>query len=978
MTESVSMMSALDGTMDDMSRPDRSAARRQGAVVGRAAQLDELAAVLDEVATDGSRLVLIGGEAGSGKTTLLEAFAARLGAGRGAAGSAQLVQGQCVALGGEGLPYAPIVGALRGLLATYGRDQVLEWAGPSRAALGVLLPGLVPGAEPGESVRLQLFEAVARLLEHAGSRRPLVLVVEDIHWADESTRHLLRFLARALTDAAVLVVATYRTDELTRRHPLRPFLAEIGRLPRTVRIDVEGLDRDEVGELLCGLLGRDPSPAVVSLVHRRSEGIPYFVEELARSAARGCVEMPDTLRDALIVRIQAMSDQAQDVVALASVGGQRIDHELLQAVAELPDAQLEAGLREAVDAAVLRTDEDGYVFRHALLREVVHEDLLPGQHARLHGRFAAVLEARPDLVGPEVAALEIAHHYSASHQSDKAFRWSVTAATSRSAAYYETLKMYERALDLWDQVDDPESIAGPRANVLERAAQVAWDAGEHERALALIHRALEETGPEPSVELARRMMVKSKVLGALMRLGAVESAEEAVAAMPASIGLREKAQVLNQLSTVLMLVGQHARAVETAEAVIEAAVAAGSVKLEANGYLSRGSALVGLGREQEGLADLVRGGELAAGDTRTIVRYYVNYSDALHLAGRYDDAAEQALAGIEVARSIGLERSLGSMLAGNAAEPLIARGEWDRAARMIARALELDPPLQHRAHLRMLRAWLLVWQGRLDDADALLAEFRSLIQPVQPAPQYASGAIRVDAEHALAVGDAVRAWDDLQNFLDRVEIYYAPLVFPLLALSAAAARRLDAIDDGTRGARIGALLDSVRPTLLRPQWEPLIRAELSDTTEEWRVAYRHALGRNVPAYLAPYAGLRLAHHLGGPGDRAEVRSVLAESIERSEALGAALVTDRLSTLARQHGLTAEPRPDGPALAELTPRELEVLRLVAEGRTNGEIGTTLFISTKTASVHVSNILAKLGVSGRGEAAAIAHRQGLVGV
>ena len=410
------------------------------------------------------------------------------------------------------------------------------------------------------------------------------------------------------------------------------------------------------------------------------------------------------------------------------------------------------------------------------------------------------------------------------------------------------------------------------------------------------------------------------------------------------------------------------------------AIAAGSVELEANGHITRGSALIGLGREAEGLAALARGGELGAGNTRTALRYHINYSDALFLAGRNDDAVEVALAGIEVARSIGLERSLGSMLAGNAAEPLIARGEWERAGTMIDRALELDPPLQHRAHLRTLRAWLMVWEGRLEEADELLAEFRSLIGPVQPAPQYAVAAVRVDAEYALAVDEPDRAWASLGHALDRLDVYYAPLAYPVLAVAAATARRLDDIDGGERTGRVAALYAAARPALVRDRWDPLIRAELSNTAEDWRVAYDQALARGLGAHLAPYAGLRLAQLLTGDAERAEVKAVLAESVERAEALGAGLLTDRLAQLSRRLGLApaAEPRSSGSTFAGLTPRELEVLRLVAEGRTNGEIGTALFISTKTASVHVSNILAKLGASGRGEAAAIAHRQGLVGV
>ena len=261
---------------------------------------------------------------------------------------------------------------------------MLAWAGAGGPALGVLLPDLTGGPPEGDSIRLQLFEAVTQLWERASEHSPLVVIIEDIHWADESTRHLLRFLARALTDAPVMIVASYRTDELTRRHPLRPFLAEIGRLAGTVRVDVPSLDRAEVAELLTRLLDRPPSNAVIDTVFRRSEGIPYFVEELTRSAARGCIDMPDTLRDALNVRVQNLSDEAQQVVELAAVAGNRVDHELLAAVAGGAAVDLDRGLREAIDASVLTADETGYGFRHALLREVVHDDLLPGQHARLH------------------------------------------------------------------------------------------------------------------------------------------------------------------------------------------------------------------------------------------------------------------------------------------------------------------------------------------------------------------------------------------------------------------------------------------------------------------------------------------------------------------------------------------------------------------------------------------------------------------
>ena len=428
-------------------------------------------------------------------------------------------------------------------------------------------------------MRLQLFEAVAMLWERASEHGPLVVIMEDIHWADESTRPL-RFLALALTDAPVMMVASYRTDELNRRHPLRPFLAEVGRLPRTVRIDVPSLGREEVGDLLTALLGRRPSHVVIDLVNRRSEGIPYFVEELAGSATRGCIDMPDTLRDALNLRVLALSEPAQSIVQLTAVAGNRVDHELLEAVADRPAAELDSALREAIDASVLVADETGYSFRHALLQEAVYDDLLPGQHARLHARFAAILEERPELItsrgSDQTAASEIAHHRAAAHEVNKAFSWSIKAATSGQAAFHETLKMYERALELWDQVSEPERIAGDRASVLEDAARAAADADETERALSLIGASLAETdltpGPEP---LIRRLIVKSR-LPSLLRPGSTEAIAEAVELLPDGSPPAFRAKVLMQLATATMLDGNRAESVKAARQAIDAAIAGGS------------------------------------------------------------------------------------------------------------------------------------------------------------------------------------------------------------------------------------------------------------------------------------------------------------------------------------------------------------------------------------------------------------------
>ena len=328
-----------------------------------------------------------------------------------------MIRGQCVPMGGEGLP-APIVGALRDLVSQHGREQILEWAGAGRQALGALLPDL--GTAPRENddtIRLRLYEAVTMLLERASENGPLVVIMEDIHWADESTRHVLRFLARALTDASVMIITTYRSDELTRRHPLRPFLAEVGRFPGTVRIDVPNLERAEVAELLTQLMERPPSNVVIDLVYKRSEGIPYFVEELTRSAARGCIDMPDTLRDALNVRVLSLPT----VRSKPCSWPRSRETVLIMSCSRRPPTPRMASWRASCGRPLtLRSSP------------LMRPGTASGTHCcarwstttccqastRAHARFARILEEHPELMSA-AAPSEIAHHWNAAHEVNR-------------------------------------------------------------------------------------------------------------------------------------------------------------------------------------------------------------------------------------------------------------------------------------------------------------------------------------------------------------------------------------------------------------------------------------------------------------------------------------------------------------------------------------------------------------------------------
>src|SRR5215217_1777677 len=368
-------------------------------LIGRVAELAELEAALADAAGGHPSLAFVAGESGVGKSRMVAELSRRS---RDA--GARVLIGECVELGDEELPYAPIVSVLRAL-ARDGDPILDELPAGARSELATLLPELGAGVAAGEAPlgQARLFEALLTLLEHLGRDQPLALVLEDIHWADRSTRAFLVFLSRTLWSERVLVVATYRSDELHRRHPLRPLLAELERDPRARRIELTRLSREELGALLAELVDR---------LYARSEGNPLFTEELLAAGLDGRGGLPTTLRDALMVRVERLSEPAQEVLRLLSVG-RVLSHDVLAEASGLGGAELRALVREAAESNVIVADERGrYQFRHALLREVVHDDLLPGEHAELHLALARALEAQaPDAGADAIVAAGIAHHY---------------------------------------------------------------------------------------------------------------------------------------------------------------------------------------------------------------------------------------------------------------------------------------------------------------------------------------------------------------------------------------------------------------------------------------------------------------------------------------------------------------------------------------------------------------------------------------
>jgi predicted ATPase len=462
--------------------------------VGRDTQLAQLEAALQDAADERPSFVFVAGEPGLGKTRLLDELITRVRA----AGSARVLAGDCLALGEGELPYAPLVGALRPL-ARAGDPVFDELPDATRAALATLAPSLARGgraAAPGgtggpsgESPQARVFEALLELVDVLCASTPVILVLEDLHWADTSTRAFLRFLSVNLCRERVLVVGSFRPDELHRRHPLRPLLAELERDTRATRIELEALTADELAQQLTDILGAPPSEDLLTRMHRRTEGNPLFTEELLAAGPDGRGGLPPTLRDALMVRIQRLSDDAQELLRLVAVA-RTVDHQTLAACAAVAGREMHSALREAIAAQILTVDdEERYRFRHALLREAVGDDLLPGERADLHLTLARALEADAHGGNAVFRAAAVAHHFREAGDQPAALRAAVRAADAagRVHAAGEAVRLLEHALELWDRVPDAEALTGTtKVQLLEHAARAGIDVGDNARAGTLL------------------------------------------------------------------------------------------------------------------------------------------------------------------------------------------------------------------------------------------------------------------------------------------------------------------------------------------------------------------------------------------------------------------------------------------------------------------------------------------------------------
>jgi DNA-binding CsgD family transcriptional regulator/tetratricopeptide (TPR) repeat protein len=996
------------GTLLDMSAGDTSyvpARLMSSRFVGRQSQLAELELAYREALEGRPRLLLIAGDSGVGKTRLLSEA-------RNALDGALVLLGQCVEQGELELPYAPLLGALRPLARD--QDPVFAELNPgSRAHLATLLPslGAAPGGD-GADGQMRLFESLLELLHLLSVRQPLVLMLEDMHWADRSTRAFAAFLARSLIGERVLVLLSYRSDELHRKHPLRPLLAELVRLDSARLIELEPFDRDELAEALTDILGQQPGDDLIDRLLMRTDGNALYVEELLAAALDGRGATPQSLRDAFMLRIERMSADAGQAASAVSVG-RAMDESMISHLTGIESAPLRDALREAVAEHVLIADGEGrFSFRHALLREVVYDDLLPGERNAMHLELARQLEATGELACAEDEAgrvAVIATHYAAAGDQPAALRATIRAAREarRVNAYGEMADLYQRAHGLWARVPDAAAVAGiDEVELLEAGANAYGLSGDMRHSEMLAEHGLRLLDPEQDpVRYARLLVRRGRSRWRLNQAQAgSDDLERALTLLPDEPSV-ERARLLSFIARTRTLRGHYREALREGERAREVAEAAGLPVVIGEVLNTLGMANIALGEVEVGEALLREAITLAReqDDLDDLGTAYSNLADFLNLAGRTRDALGVIEEGQrEVRAHLGRYFSWMTMTHSVLA---FEAGEWDAArasvgppiGTMVGVALmfrllrdaefALGEGNEELTRERLREAEPLVrvtgeaqWHGLYGSLAGELARRGGELEEAQAAVARALDELEVCTDDVMriarvtAVGAAVEADRALRaRDLREPETESDALARARIHLDRLAA----AAEDGGPVERAWLAVGIAEAARARGEHDPAL---WQDAAEQWDALER--------PYCAAVSRWRQAELLVGAEDRPAATAVARAALEVAERLGAGWLTGELQGLCARARLELDAGVTvngGGAVAEngsapageeppfgLTPRELQVLTLIAEGATNRQIGAALFMAEKTASVHVSRILNKLGVRSRTQAAAVAHR------
>ena len=806
------------------------------------------------------------------------------------------------------------------------------------------------------------------------------------------------------------MLGTYRSDELHRRHPLRPLLAELASDPYARLMELRRFTPEELAEQLEGILADTPDPELVERVYRRSEGNALYAEEILAAGLDGRGALPPTLRDALMLRVERLSPRAQELIRWLACQP-AADHALVAAVAGLVASELRDALREAVASHIVVTvDDESYGFRHALLREVVYDDLLPGERTDMHATLAKALEDR--IAGGEGGAhiaAEAAYHWAAAGDQPQALAGAVRAALAaeRVNAFGEARALFERALALWERVPDPEQTAGiDQVDLLKRAAQACDQDGDAARQEALLRRALELVGEEDDPRMYALLLERvSQSLWSQHRQDeSMEVLKHGLELLPAGEQSSERATLLSQLAKKRMLQTRVSETKEIGEEALAAARASGNREAEGRALNALGTVMGISGDPDAGVRMLREALEIARelGSAWDEGGAWTNIADVLHLAGRTREAVEVAREGLE-AGAYPPWRT-GEWFQLTIADCSFHLGEWDEA--------EAAMPAASRRHTgrtllfwQLIRAMIALGRGDLTVADEALGTLDHALEGTTE-PQFVGAYGMLSAELARRQGDIAKARAAVDDAIDRIE-YCSDDMARVTSVSAAGLRtegdaaelahdRRDLEVERIAKERAETLIERVR--LAAASGGPVEEAQAATAEAEYARVVAATSGGSAAElfdaaasrwealerpYPVAYSRWREAEALLAGRDRDGAARAASEALTVARRLGSAWLAEEVESLAARARLQLGGEP--PTVARdaapedpfgLTARERDVLALVSAGATNREIGEQLHMAEKTASVHVSRILAKLNVRSRTEAAAVAHRQGLV--
>ena len=933
-------------------------------MVGRDADLADVLRAFERADAGDPTSVLVEGEAGIGKTRLVREFQMSVEE------QADVHAGWFLDLGSARTPFGPLIGILRSLVSVLGPDDALAAVGAGGEALRMLLPELSSEAVRRDRTSPEaLRDAIATLIEAAAMRRSQVILVEDLHWADDSTLALLSFLLRTLDRGRVFILLTCRSEDVRRGDATSRFIADVRRARLVERIVLDRLDAEGTRALAEQLSGRRLSDAALERMHERAEGVPFFIEELACCSDE---PLPESLSGLLLTRFDRLADDARTVVRIAAGAERALSHPLLARLTGFDDERLDAAIREATVSSILVIDDEHYRFRHALLREAVHDDLLPGERARLHRSYAEALEEH----GSNNHA-SLAYHWRLAQDRRRALASAMAAMRQAKSGYAfaSAARFGELVLELWEQVPDAEDAAGiDRVSLLISLGSVLRNAGDDERALAVVQLGLDEldeltVDPVQHVRLVRD---RAQYLSNLGRPGPREGYERALALLDEHriIDGHLRATVLNGLASRHMLAGRSIASVIAATAAERAATSAADESERSIALNLQACSLMLLGELEFGQRAFDEAAQLAQGG-RAGVQFRVNYSDSLTLRGHYRAALRVAEEGLERVRELGVLRSSGGALTQNMIEPLIALGEIDQVERLLATVPDRHIVQRSGLYLSTSRIRALAWRGRVDDGDQVWAEWMpALLRTAPMERQVWYYAIEADFALAIARGD----WPGALGVIGRMVADDGAALANQrrLLLEGAwvvAESRAAGVEAEAAAAAIRAAWGEQPESLRNAGWTEVMQALLGGERSALERAVVASDADDMPAVVRVAVRLELARAALVVGDRAGATVPLDDAVRIAAEIG----HDRLQRSAAE--LSARIGSPGAAAqnSELTARERQVLELVAEGLSNRQIGERLFISTKTASVHVSAILRKLGVASRTEAALVLARR-----